>query len=63
MLWRGLGCWPRLHLTAARALAKRQKGDEEGALADEEKSKELIPDEKPNSAGNNFDDLYKGVII
>lgn len=48
---------------AARALAKHQTGDHEGALADEETAGELNPDEKPNPAGNNFDDLYKGNII
>ena len=48
---------------AARALAKRQAGDCEGASADEEKSGELNPDVNVNPAGNNFDDLYKGNII
>jgi len=48
---------------AARALAKRQTGDHEGALADEEKLRELNPDENLNPAGNNFDDMYKGNII
>jgi len=47
----------------ARAFAKRQTGDHEGALADEEKSEELSPDEKMSPAGNNFDDMYKGNII
>ena len=48
---------------AARALAKHQTSDHEGALVDEEKSRELNPDEKINPAGGNFDDLYKGNII
>ena len=49
---------------AARAYAKRQKGDHQGALEDEEKIRELIPDEKDKPAGNNnFDDLYQGNII
>ena len=49
---------------AARALAKRQTGDHEGALADEEKARDLNPDEKGKTSGNNnFDDLYKGNII
>ena len=48
----------------ARALAKRKTGDMEGAIADEEKAKELIPDENEKAAGgHNFDDLYKGNII
>ena len=48
----------------ARAYAKRQTGDHEGALADEEKAKELNPGEKDEPAENhNFDDLYKGNII
>ena len=47
---------------AARAYAKHQTGDLEGAAEDEEKARELNPDEK--LAGNhNFDDLYKGNII
>jgi len=48
----------------ARAYAKHQSGDHEGAMEDEEMVKELIPDEKEKPAGNhNFDDLYKGNII
>jgi len=47
----------------ARAFAKHQTGDHEGALSDEEKSRELNPDEKANPAGNNFDELYKGNVI
>jgi len=47
---------------AARAIAKRQTGDHEGALEDEEKARELNPDEKPGSERNNFDDLYKNVL-
>ena len=47
---------------AARAFAKHQTGDHEGALADEEKAAEFTPDEKPNSIGNNFNDLYKNVL-
>ena len=47
---------------AGRAQAKRKTGDTEGALADEIKSTELTPDDKP--AGNHhFDDLYQGTII
>lgn len=47
-----------------RAYAKKQTGDHEGALADEEIAKELNPDEKEKTTGNhNFDDLYKGNII
>jgi len=48
---------------AARAFAKYQTGDHEGALADEQSSKELNPDENVSVVGNNFDDLYKGNII
>jgi len=49
---------------AARAYAKHQTGDHDGALEDEEMVKELIPDEKEKPSGNhNFDDLYKGNII
>jgi tetratricopeptide (TPR) repeat protein len=48
---------------AARAFAKRQTGDMEGALADEKIAGELNPEEKPNPSENNFDDLYKGNII
>jgi tetratricopeptide (TPR) repeat protein len=48
----------------ARAYAKHQTGDHEGALEDEETAQELNPDEKEKSTGNhNFDDLYKGNII
>ena len=48
---------------AARAFAKRQTGDIEGALADEIISKELSPEEKENTTEDNFDNLYKGNII
>jgi len=51
----------------ARAYAKHQTGDHEGALADEEKAKELNPGEKGKAGetgeNHNFDDLYKGNII
>ena len=47
----------------ARAFAKHQTGDHEGAVADEEKARELLPDEKLDPSEHNFDDLYKGNII
>ena len=47
---------------AARAQAKRKTGDLEGALADEQISAELNPDDKPDK-NHHFDDLYKGNII
>jgi len=48
---------------AARAFVKHQNGDHEGALADEEKAKELNPEAlgKPDE-NPNFDNLYKGGI-
>jgi len=49
---------------AARALAKRQSGDPDGAQADEETAKELNPDETEEPDENhNFDNLYKGGIF
>ena len=49
---------------AARALAKHQTGDHEGASADAKIAGELNPAEKEKPAENhNFDDLYKGNII
>ena len=47
----------------ARAFAKRQTGDMEGALADERIAGELNPEEKENPSENNFDNLYKGNVI
>ena len=47
----------------ARAFAKRQSGDLEGAEADEKIAGELDPDEKSNPSENNFDNLYKGNVI
>ena len=44
---------------AARSFAKRQTGDLEGALADEEKSRELDPDEKINPVEKNYDGMGK----
>jgi len=52
---------------AARALAKRQTGDEKGAIADEEKAASLAPDEDNEAdapENPNFDELlYKGGIF
>ena len=48
---------------AARALVKRKTGDNKGASADEEKAKEINPEENINPDGNNFDNLYSGNII
>jgi tetratricopeptide (TPR) repeat protein len=48
----------------ARALAKHQTGDHQGALTDETIAGELNPEEKEKPDENhNFDDLYKGNII
>jgi tetratricopeptide (TPR) repeat protein len=49
---------------AARAIAKHQLGDHEGALADEATAKELDPDDIETPDENpNFDNLYKGGIF
>jgi tetratricopeptide (TPR) repeat protein len=49
---------------SARAVAKHQTGDHEGALADEKTAKELNPDEVETPDENpNFDNLYKGGIF
>ena len=49
---------------AARAFAKHQTGNHQGALTDEAKAKELNPEsfEKPDE-NPNFDNLYKGGIF
>ena len=48
----------------ARAIAKHQIGDHEGALADETTAKELDPDDTETPDENpNFDNLYKGGIF
>ncbi|MDR2232655.1 MAG: tetratricopeptide repeat protein [Tannerella sp.] len=58
---------PSAQVYTAKALAKRQSGDEQGAIADEEKAKSLASDEEEDESdapkeNPGFENLYKGGI-